>query len=89
MTGKLDNLVRAKGKFWRSVTTFGARLQALDYTSGDYTQGRIDLLERKVAAGLRARLGRAPATTRRNAAGHTMRPAARRRSVHQNSATEI
>jgi hypothetical protein len=50
MTGKLDNLVRAKGKFWRSVTTFGARLQALDYTSGDYTQGRIDLLERKVAA---------------------------------------
>ncbi len=50
MTGTANNLVRKQGKFWRFVATFGAWLQALDYTSFDYTQDRIDLLERKVAA---------------------------------------
>ena len=49
MTGTANNLVRKQGKLWRFVATFGAWLQALDYTSFDYTQDRIDLLERKVA----------------------------------------
>ncbi|MGA7432769.1 MAG: hypothetical protein WBW35_20215 [Xanthobacteraceae bacterium] len=45
MTGTANNLVRKQGKLWRFVATFGAWLQALDYTSFDYTQDRIDLLE--------------------------------------------
>ena len=50
MTGAASNLVRKQGKLWRFAATFGAWLQALEYTSFDYTQDRIDLLERKVAA---------------------------------------
>ncbi len=49
MTGTANNLLRKQGKLWRFVATVGAWLQALDYTSFDYTQDRIDLLERKVA----------------------------------------
>ena len=50
MASIANNLVRKQGKLWRLLATFGAWLQALDYTSFDYTQDRIDLLERKVAA---------------------------------------
>ncbi len=50
MAGTANNLVRNQEKLWRFVATFGAWLQALDYTSFDYTQDRIDVLERKVAA---------------------------------------
>ena len=50
MTGTANKLVRKQGKLWGFVATFGAWLQALDYTSFDYTQDWIDLLERKVAA---------------------------------------
>ena len=43
-----NNLVPNKGKLWRFVAAVGAWLQALEYTSFDYTQDRIDRLERKV-----------------------------------------
>ena len=49
MTDTANNLVPKRGKLWRFVATVGAWLQALDYTSFDYTQDRIDRLERKVA----------------------------------------
>ena len=48
MIDPANNLVPNKGKLWRFVATVGAWLQALDYTSFDYTQDRIDRLERKV-----------------------------------------
>ena len=48
MTDTTNNLVPNQGKLWRFVAAFGAWLQALDYTSFDYTQDRIDRLERKV-----------------------------------------
>jgi hypothetical protein len=43
-----NNLVPNKGKLWRFAATVGAWLEALDYSSFDYTQDRIDRLERKV-----------------------------------------
>ena len=49
MTDTTNNLVPNKGKLWRFVTAVGAWLQGLEYTSFDYTQDRIDRLERKVA----------------------------------------
>ena len=49
VTDRANNLVPNKGKLWRFAATVGAWLQALDYTSFDYTQDRIDRLERKVA----------------------------------------
>jgi hypothetical protein len=48
VTHTTNNLVPNKGKLWRFAATVGAWLQALDYTSFDYTQDRIDRLERKV-----------------------------------------
>jgi len=48
LTDPANNLGPNKGKLWRFVATVGAWLQALDYTSFDYTQDRIDRLERKV-----------------------------------------
>ena len=48
MTDTTNNLVPNKGKLWRFVAAVGAWLQALEYTSFDYTQTRIDRLERKV-----------------------------------------
>ena len=48
MTDTTNNLVPNKGKLWRFVAAVGAWLQALEYTSFDYTQDRIDRLERKV-----------------------------------------
>jgi hypothetical protein len=50
MTDTTNNLVPNKGKFWRFVAAGGAWLQALEYTSFDYTQDRIDRLELKVVA---------------------------------------
>ena len=44
----INKIVPNKQKPWRFVATVGAWLQALDYTSFDYTQDRIDRLERKV-----------------------------------------
>jgi hypothetical protein len=49
MTDTANNLVPKRGKLWRFVASVGAWLQALEYTSFDYTQDRIDRLERKVA----------------------------------------
>ena len=50
MTDTANVLVSGRGKLRRFKAGFGAWLQALDYTSFDYTQDRIDLLEGKVAA---------------------------------------
>ena len=44
----INKIVPNTQKLWRFVATGGAWLQALDYTSFDYTQDRIDRLERKV-----------------------------------------
>jgi len=49
MTGTANNLLRKQGKLWRFVAILGAWLEALDYTTSDYTRDRIDLLERNVA----------------------------------------
>ncbi len=48
MSETANHLVPKRGKLWRFVASVGAWLQALDYTSFDYTQDRIDRLERKV-----------------------------------------
>ena len=40
LTDPANNLGPNKGKLWRFVATVGAWLQALDYTSFDYTQDR-------------------------------------------------
>jgi hypothetical protein len=45
-----NRAVPEKGIFRHAVAAVGAWFQALDYTSFDYTQARIDLLEQKVAA---------------------------------------
>ncbi len=50
MPGTANNFVRPQGKLRHFMATFDAWFQALDHTSFDYTQDRIDLLERKVAA---------------------------------------
>ena len=47
MTDTTNNLV-PRGKLWRFVAAVGTWLHALEYTSFDYTQDRIDRLERKV-----------------------------------------
>ena len=49
MTDTANNLVPKRGKLWPFVASVCAWLQALDYTSFDCTQDRIDRLERKVA----------------------------------------
>jgi hypothetical protein len=48
MSDTANNLVPKRGKLWRFVASVGAWLEAFDYTSFDYTQDRIDRLERKV-----------------------------------------
>ena len=48
MIDPANNLVPNKGKLWRFVATVGAWLQALDYTSFDYTQDRIDRFSRGI-----------------------------------------
>jgi hypothetical protein len=48
VTNTTNNLVSNKGKLWRFVAAVGDWLQALEYTSFDYTQDRIDRLERQV-----------------------------------------
>jgi hypothetical protein len=45
MSDTANNLAPKRGNLWRFVAGVGAWLQALDYTSFDYTQDRIDLLE--------------------------------------------
>ena len=57
MMATADNLLHKQRKLGRFVAAVGAWFQSLDYTSFDYTQDRIDVLEQKVAAlteGLRA-----------------------------------
>jgi len=49
MTDTAINLVPKQGKLRRFVATVFEWLQALEYTSFDYTHDRIDRLERKVA----------------------------------------
>ncbi len=49
MTGATKNPAARHGKLWRVAAAIGAWLQALDYTGFDYTQDRIDMLERDVA----------------------------------------
>ena len=48
MSDRANNLVPKRERFGRFVATVGAWLQAFDYTSFDYTQDRIDQLERTV-----------------------------------------
>ena len=63
MTDSATNPTSNKGKYRRFVATVGAWLQALDYTSFDYTTDRIDRLEQKVAE-LTEELRRATRATR-------------------------
>ncbi|MDR3462509.1 MAG: hypothetical protein P4L76_09380 [Beijerinckiaceae bacterium] len=49
MSDTANNPAPKQGKPWRFVAAVGAWLQAFDDTSFDYTQDRIDRLERKVA----------------------------------------
>jgi polyhydroxyalkanoate synthesis regulator phasin len=44
-----NHSVPEQGKFRRTLAAVGAWLDALEHTSYDYTQDRIDRLERKVA----------------------------------------
>ena len=67
MTGTVNNLVRKQAKLRGFVATAGAWFQALDYTSSDYAQHRIDLLERKVA-GLTEDLRKGLASSSRDSA---------------------
>ena len=67
MTDTANNLVPKPGKLWRFVASVCAWLQALDYTSFDYTQDRIDRLERKVA-GLTEELRQSRASSPRDSA---------------------
>ncbi len=50
MTFTADHLFPEQGKIRRTSAVVIAWLQALDYTSFDYTEDRINLLERQVAA---------------------------------------
>lgn len=49
MTHTANHSVPEQGKFRRTLAAVGAWLDALEHTSYDYTQDRIDRLERKVA----------------------------------------
>ncbi|CAN7684058.1 hypothetical protein LJR029_003397 [Caballeronia sp. LjRoot29] len=49
MTHTANHSVPEQGKFRRTPAAVGAWLDALEHTSYDYTQDRIDQLERKVA----------------------------------------
>ena len=48
MTDTANHLVPEQGKFRRALAAVVAWLQALDYTSFDYTLDRIERLEREV-----------------------------------------
>ena len=49
MTHTANHSVPEQGKFRRTLAAVGAWPDALEHTSYDYTQDRIDRLERKVA----------------------------------------
>ena len=49
MTHTANHSVPEQGKFRRTLSAVGAWFDALEHTSYDYTQDRIDRLERKVA----------------------------------------
>jgi hypothetical protein len=49
MTDAANRLIPEQGKFRRAFATVATWLQALDYTSFDYTLDRIERLEREVA----------------------------------------
>jgi hypothetical protein len=49
MTHTANHSVPEQGKFRRTLAAVGAWLDALEHTSYDYTQDRIDRSERKVA----------------------------------------
>ena len=49
MTHTANHSVPEQGKFRRTLAAVGAWLDALEHTSYDTTQDRIDRLERKVA----------------------------------------
>jgi len=48
MTDTANHLVPEQGKFRRALAAVFAWLQAMDYTSFDYTLDRIERLEREV-----------------------------------------
>ena len=48
MTDTANHLDPEQGKFRRALAAVFAWLQAMDYTSFDYTLDRIELLEREV-----------------------------------------
>ena len=49
MAAAANHLIPEQGKFRRALAAFTTGLQALDYTSFDYTLDRIEYLEREVA----------------------------------------
>ncbi len=48
MTHTANHLVPVQGKLRRALAVFFAWIEAMDYTSFDYTLDRIELLEREV-----------------------------------------
>lgn len=48
MTDIADQSLPAQGKFRRALASFGAFLEAMEYTSFDYSLDRIERLEREV-----------------------------------------
>jgi polyhydroxyalkanoate synthesis regulator phasin len=48
MTDTANHRVPERGKFRRAIAAVFARLEAMDYTSFDYTLDRIEHLEREV-----------------------------------------